>query len=71
MDDIDDPTFLVCTECEELKMEIERLRQVCRDAYEVWAGSDGIPKPETAGETYLLWKIMQMRDEVKKGLNRG
>ena len=48
--------------------EIERLQRICRDAYEVWAGSEGIPEPETAAEAYLLQLLEQMRDEIKKGL---
>ena len=48
--------------------EIERLRQVCRNVYEVWAGSEGIPVPETAPEAYLLWLVETMRDEAKEGL---
>lgn len=52
----------------ELMNENNRLRQVCRNAYEVWAGSEGIPEPETAAEAYLLQLLIQMRDEVKKGL---
>lgn len=55
----------------QLEAENERLRQVCRDAYEVWAGSEGVPLPETCGEAYvlqLLQLLEQMRDEVKKGL---
>ena len=51
-----------------LKAEIERLQRICRDAYEVWAGSEGIPEPETAAEAYLLHLLEQMRDEIKKGL---
>jgi hypothetical protein len=51
-----------------LEAEVARLRQVCRDAYEVWAGSEGIPVPETCAEAYLLQLLEQMRDEVKKGL---
>ena len=51
-----------------LKAEIERLQRICRDAYEVWAGSEGIPEPETAAEAYLLQLLEQMRDEIKKGL---
>jgi hypothetical protein len=45
--------------------EIERLRQVCRDAYEVYAGSEGIPMPETAAEAYLyqLLKIWALDTE--------
>lgn len=50
--------------------EIERLRQVCRDAYEVWAGSEGIPEPVNASEAYLLLLLEQMREEVRKGLNQ-
>ena len=30
--------------------------------YEVWAGSEGIPEPQTACEAYLLRLIEQMRD---------
>ena len=52
----------------ELLIETERLRQVCRDAYEVWAGSEGIPEPKYASEAYLLSLLMKMTDEVRKGL---
>lgn len=52
----------------DLKAEVERLHQICRDAYEVWAGSDGIPEPITCVEAYLLQLLIQMRDEVKRGL---
>ena len=48
--------------------EISRLRQVCRNAYEIYAGSEGIPEPETAAEAYLYQLLMQMKDEVKEGL---
>ena len=48
--------------------EIERLQQVCRRVYEVWAGSEGIPAPETAAEAYLLSLVERMRDEAKEGL---
>ena len=51
-----------------LSEENARLHQVCRDAYEVWAGSEGIPQPETCAEAYVLQLLEQMRDEVKKGL---
>ena len=51
-----------------LKAEIERLQRICRDAYEVWAGSEGISEPETAAEAYLLQLLEQMRDEIKKGV---
>jgi len=52
----------------EQKKEVERLQQVCRDTYEVWAGSEGIPEPICASEAYLLSLVEQMRDEAKKGL---
>lgn len=52
----------------ELHEEKMRLQQVCRDAYEVWAGSEGIPEPQTAAEAYLLSLVEKMRDEVKRGL---
>ena len=58
--------------------EIQRLRQalaqpeqesvICRNIYEVWAGSEGILKPLTSKEAYLLGLVEQMRDEAKKGL---
>ena len=47
---------------------IEELRQVCRNVYEVWAGSEGIPVPETCPEAYLLQLVEQMRDAAKEGL---
>jgi len=56
---------------EELKAardEIDRLRLVALNVYEVWAGSEGIPMPETAAEAYLLHLVKQMRDEAKDGL---
>lgn len=51
-----------------LAQESHDLQQICRDAYEVWAGSEGIPAPQTAAEAYLLSLLEQMRDEVKRGL---
>ena len=51
--------------------EIERLRQTCRNVYEVWAGSEGIPQPETAPEAYLLQLVERMRDEAKNGLHNA
>jgi len=46
----------------------EELQQILRNAYEVWAGSEGIPEPETAAEAYVYQLLIEMRDEVKKGL---
>lgn len=54
-----------------LLAEVERLRQVTRNVYEVWAGSEGIPMPETAAEAYLLQLVEQMRDEAKSGLTNA
>ena len=48
--------------------ELRRLHQCCRDVYEVWAGSEGIPEPQTAPEAYLLSLVEQMRDAAKEGL---
>ena len=48
--------------------EWDELRQICRDAYEVWAGSEGIPEPVYASEAYLYQLLINMRDEVKRGL---
>lgn len=48
--------------------ELRRLHQCCRDVYEVWAGSEGIPEPQTAAEAYLLSLVEQMRDAAKEGL---
>lgn len=48
--------------------ELRRLHQCCRDIYEVWVGSEGIPEPQTAAEAYLLSLVEQMRDIAKEGL---
>ena len=52
----------------EAAAELRRLHQICREIYEVWAGSEGIPVPETAPEAYLLQLVEQMRDIAKEGL---
>jgi hypothetical protein len=49
-------------------VRIEELRQVCRDAYEVYAGSEGFPMPETAAEAYLYQQLHLMKDEIARGL---
>jgi hypothetical protein len=53
---------------EESAVTIETLKQICRNVYEVWAGSEGIPVPIMASEAYLLSLVEKMRDEAKKGL---
>ena len=68
-EDFDDSHITTHQDVNNMMMEeIEELRAVFRDAYEVWAGSEGIPKPVTAAEAYLLQLLSQMRDEVKRGL---
>ena len=52
----------------EAAAELRRLHQCCRDVCEVWAGSEGIPEPQTAAEAYLLSLVEQMRDAAKEGL---
>jgi flagellar motility protein MotE (MotC chaperone) len=51
-----------------LQARIEELQQICRDAYEVYAGSEGMPTPETAAEAYVYQLLMQMKDEIARGL---
>jgi hypothetical protein len=45
--------------CHDAADEIERLREALRDICEVYAGSEGIPKPMTAAEGYLLKRLME------------
>lgn len=54
-----------------IEAENAELRQICRNTYEVWAGSEGIPVPETSPEAYLLQLVEKMRDEVKRGLKEA
>jgi len=63
-----DPLITLINQIGILHEEIGRLHQVCRDTYEVYAGSEGIPRPATAAEGYLHQLLMNMRDEVSKGL---
>jgi len=51
-----------------IEARTEELQQILRNAYEVWAGSEGIPEPETAAEAYVYQLLIEMRDEVKRGL---
>ena len=46
-----------------LTAEVERLRAALRDAYEVYAGSDGFI-PETCAEGYQQQIIKQMVDAI-------
>lgn len=40
--------------------EIKRLRRAMHDIYEVYAGSEGFPAPQTCSEAYLLERMMEM-----------
>ena len=40
--------------------EIEMLRQAMHDIYEVYAGSEGIPRPVTCAEAYLYDLVKEM-----------
>ena len=48
--------------------EIEGLRKVLREIYEVYAGSEGIPQPMTAAEGYLLSLLMEVVEIASKAL---
>ena len=50
----------VCLEIEELEARVAELEGATREAYEVWAGSDGIMRPATAPEAYVIRLIDQM-----------
>lgn len=47
-------------ENEKLKKQVETLRAAMHDIYEVYAGSEGIPRPETCSEAYLYDLVMGM-----------
>jgi len=53
---------------DKLMNRISHLECVCRDAYEVYAGSEGIPTPETAAEAYVGYLLSSMKDEIARGL---
>ena len=59
----------VIAERDEVVAEIERLRAGLRNAYEVYAGSDGFI-PETAAEGYLQQIIKQMVDCISAALEK-
>jgi hypothetical protein len=46
----------------------DELQQICRNAYEVYAGSEGIPEPVTAAEAYVGYLLNSMKDEIARGL---
>ena len=52
----------------QLEQERQRRRQICREIYEVWAGSEGIPAPHSPSEGYLMKLLDDVRDLAKQGL---
>ena len=44
----------------EAAAEIEKLRAAMHDIYEVYAGSEGIPRPVTCSEAYLYELVREM-----------
>lgn len=60
------------TELEDLRLQLEREREsrrrICREIYEVWAGSDGIPAPQSPSEGYLMKLLDDVKDIARGGL---
>ena len=52
----------------QLEQERQRRRRICREIYEVWAGSDGIPAPHSPSEGYLMKLLDEVRDLAKEGI---
>jgi hypothetical protein len=46
----------------------ERIKELLREAYEVYAGMEGTPIPQTACEAYLLRIIMEMQKPLSAAL---
>jgi len=46
----------------------ERIKELLREAYEVYAGMEGVPEPQTACEAYLLRIIMEMQKPLSAAL---
>lgn len=61
------PPWEIKAEMDRLTAENERLRAALREAYEVYAGSDGFI-PETAGEGYQQQIIRQMVNCISAAL---
>lgn len=52
----------------QLEQEREARRRICREIYEVWAGSEGIPAPHSPSEGYLMKLLDDVRDLAKEGI---
>lgn len=51
-----------------LQDRLNRMEALMREAYEIYAGMEGIPKPQTACEDYLLRIIDQMQKAMSAAL---
>ena len=54
-----------------LQARVDELEAVVREAYEVWAGSDGLMQPATAPEAYVIRLIDQMATILGKALTNS
>ena len=54
--------------CGELADRIEKLVAALREIHEVYAGSEGIPEPMTAAESYLLKLLTEIVGVTRKAL---
>lgn len=55
---------------ERIVKERDELKEICREAYEVWAGSE-IGEPVYASEAYAIKIIKDMVEIVSKGLTKS
>ena len=51
-----------------LRQQLADSQQALRNVYEVWPGSENLPRATAAFDAYLLSVINQMRDAAKEGL---
>jgi hypothetical protein len=51
----------------EAQAKVAEMQQIARDAYEVYAGSEGVI-PLTAPEAYLQYKLNEMAEEIARAL---
>ena len=54
-----------------LQARVDELEAVVREAYEVWAGSEGLMQPATAPEAYVIRLIDQMAIILGKALTNS
>ena len=61
-----DDVHAAADEIEALEAELAACKQRLHNVYEVYAGSEGIPQPETCAEAYLYQLVMEMARECKE-----